>query len=103
MKFIALSMWPIEKTAEIAAVGDKVNAKLPKERRGGSAYILLCNPSFDVPPNAMVSVGIFDGDSAEEIAEANYPSMLAGASIQIIPVLEVPAGSYVKADKKYKG
>jgi len=104
MKFLTLSMWPLEKTAEVSAAGDKASAKLPKERREGSNYILMCIPvGLDVPPGSMVSISIDEGDSVEEMAATIYPVELAGAHIQIIPLLEVPAGGSVKADKKYRG
>jgi hypothetical protein len=104
MKFLTLSMWPLEKTAEVSAASDKAWAKLPKERREGSNYILMCHPAgLDVPPNTMVSIGISEEMSAEEIAASTYPFTLAGGSIQIIPLLEVLMGSGVKADKKYRG
>jgi hypothetical protein len=103
MKFMTLTTWPVEKTAEVAAATDKVWAKQPKERREqAKSYILLCVP-FDVPPNSMVSVGISESDSAERMAANVYPIELAGATVSIIPLLEVPVGGSTKAEKKYKG
>jgi hypothetical protein len=62
----------------------------------------MCVP-FDVPPNSLVSVTISESDSAETMAARVYPLMLAGATINIIPLLEVPVTGGVKAEKKYRG
>ena len=102
MKFMTLTTWPVEKTAEVSAASDKIMAKVPKERRAESGYILMCVP-FDVPPNSMVSVNIAEGGSAEEMAASVYPLMLAGATVDVIPLLEVPSGGSTKAEKKYRG
>lgn len=103
MKFLTLSWWPGEKTAEISAASDKAAARLPKERRG-SNYILMCVPSeLNVPPGSMVSVGISEADSVEDMAASLYPFALAGGSAQVIPLLEVPAGGSLKTEKKYRG
>jgi hypothetical protein len=101
MKFMTLSSWPVEKVAEVSAANDKVSANIARERRV-PGYILMCALP-DVPPNSMVSVAISEGDSAEEIAANVYPVMLAGATVNIIPLLEVSAGGSVKAEKKYRG
>jgi len=104
MKFMTLSIWPVDKTVEVSAASDKVWAKQPKERReGATTYVLMCVPSFNIPPNSFVSVSIGEGDSIEEMAANIYPIGLAGADIQIIPLLEVPVGGSVKAEKKYRG
>jgi len=102
MKFMSLVVYPIEKTAEIAAASDKAWAGVPRERRPESVYTLMCVP-FDVPPNSLVSVTISESDSAETMAARVYPLMLAGATVNIIPLLEVPVAGGVKAEKKYKG
>jgi hypothetical protein len=102
MKFMTLSIWPVEKTAEVAAATDKVWANQPKESRPVVNCVLLCVP-FDVPPNSMVGVSINESDSAERIAERLYPIMLAGATFQVIPLLDSPVGGGVKAEKKYRG
>jgi len=101
MKFMSLSSWPVEKTAEVAAANDKVSATIRRERRV-PGYMLMCALP-DVPPNSMVSIAISESDSVEEMAARLYPMMLAGAIINIIPLLEVPAGGAVKAEKKYRG
>jgi hypothetical protein len=102
MKFMTLTTWPVEKTAEVAAATDKVWADQPRESRPMVNCVLLCVP-FDVPPNSMVSIGITESDSAEKMAARLYPIMLAGATVQVIPLLDVPIGGGAKAEKKYRG
>ena len=102
MKFMSLVVYPVEKTAEVSAASDKVWANQPKERRPEGSYVLMCVP-FDIPPNSLVSVTISESDSAEKMAARVYPIMLAGATVNIIPLLEVPVGGGVKAEKKYRG
>jgi hypothetical protein len=102
MKFMSLVVYPVEKTAEVAAATDKVWANQPKALRPEGSYVLMCVP-FDVPPNSLVSVTISESDSAERMAARVYPVMLAGATVNIIPLLEVPVGGGAKAERKYKG
>ncbi|OGO00814.1 MAG: hypothetical protein A2Y59_04245 [Chloroflexi bacterium RBG_13_52_14] len=101
MKFMTLSVYPVEKTAEVAAASDKVWANQPRESRPDAAYVMMCVP-FDTPPNSMVSVMINESDSAERIAARVYPIMLAGATVHVIPLLEVPIAGGAKAEKKYR-
>ena len=102
MKFMALSMYPVAKTAEVAAASDKVWKERPREGRPESAYLCMTFP-FPVPPNTLVSVSIGEYESVEEIAANIYPVMLAGATVDIIPLLEVPLGRGAETEKKYKG
>jgi len=102
MKFMTLSVYPVEKTAEVAAASDKVWANQPRESRPEASYVMMCVP-FDIPPNSLVSVTMDESDSAEKIAARVYPIMLAGATVQVIPLLEVPVAGGAKAEKKYRG
>jgi hypothetical protein len=103
MKFMSISIYPVDKTAEVAAAADKVWANQPRESRPMINCALLCVPQFDVPPNSFVGVAISESDSAEKMAARIYPIMLAGATIHIVPLLEVPIGGGAKAEKKYGG
>lgn len=103
MKFMTLAIYPVEKAAEVSAASDKVWANVPKESRPEAHHVLMSVPQFDVPPNSIISITIGEDNSAEKIVARVYPIMLAGADIQVIPLLEVPVGGGVKAEKKYKG
>ena len=102
MKFMTMSMYPVAKTAEVAAASDKVWADQPREGRPESAYLCMTFP-FPVPPNTLVAFSVGESDSAEEMATRIYPVMLAGATVNIIPLLEVPLGRGAETEKKYKG
>jgi len=102
MKFMMLTYTPGEKMAEVSAASDKVWAKAPPKKRADVGYLLMCHP-FDVPEGCYVTFSIFDGDSAEEIAATVYPMELAGAKVQIVPLLEVRSGSSAKTEKEYRG
>jgi len=101
MKFISFAITPVEKAAEVAAASDKVWAKEPKGRE--ASYLLLCVPQFNVPQNSLVGVTITEADSADQIAARAYPQMLAGATVHVIPVLELPVAGSAKTEKKYRG
>ena len=102
MKFMMFTYIPREKLAEVSAASDRLVAKTPKEKRtGGPYYLLMCHP-HEVPADCAVTVTTFESDSVEEIAANVYPMELAGASIQVIPVLEVHPGTSAKTEKKYR-
>ncbi len=92
MKFMTMSVYPVAKAAEVAAASDKVWAGRSQEGQPPSAYVLMTVP-FPVPPNSLVVVTIGESESAEEMAARVYPLMVAGATVDIIPVLEVPLGA----------
>jgi len=102
MKFMTLSIYPVEKAPEIAVASDKGWSSVPRERRPQAFYMLMSVP-FDVPPNSLVDFTISESDSAEAMAAMVYPYMLAGATVHIIPLLEVAIAGAVKLEKKYKG
>jgi hypothetical protein len=103
MKFMTLVVEPVEKAAEVSAAADKVWANVPKGSRPDPIYVMLCIPKFDVPPNSLVAFTISEAESADAIAARMYPQMLAGATLQAIPLLEVPVVGAAKAEKKYRG
>ena len=102
MKFLTMSVYPVSKAKEVGAASDKVWAGRSQEGEPPSAYVLMTVP-FPVPPNSLVVVTIGESDSAEEMAARVYPLMVAGATVDIIPVLEVPLGAGAEAEKKYRG
>jgi hypothetical protein len=101
MRFLTFFSYEATKTAEIAAVGDKVNANLPKGSKILASYVCL-SPPFPVPPNTLVSFSIGEVDNAEAMAATSYPLMLAGATISRVPIMEVPIKSEAKTEKKYR-
>jgi hypothetical protein len=102
MKFMTMTIMPAEKAAEVAAASDKAWATQPPERRPKSAYVLMTVP-FEVPPHSMVSVYITEEDSIDAVAARAYPVMLTGATVNIIPLMELPVGGAAKTEKKLRG
>ena len=101
MKFMTMIIFPAEKAADIAVASDKTWAAVPRERRP-TAYVLMSVP-FEVPPHSMVSVYITEEDNMEGVAARLYPVMLAGASINTIPLMELTLGGSAETEKKLKG
>ena len=102
MKFMTMMVYPVAKAAEIAVASDKMWSSQPQEGRPTSAFLMMAVP-FDVPPNSLVAFTIEESDSAESMAARVYPLMLAGATVNIVPLLEVPIGGGSEAEKKYRG
>ena len=102
MKFMTMVIMPADKVAEVAAASDKAWAAQPAERRPKSAYVLMTVP-FDAPPHSVVTVYITEEDSIDAVAARVYPVMLAGATVNIIPVMEYAPGGAVKTEKKLRG
>jgi len=103
MKFMTLVVQPVEKAAEISAASDKGWASWPKESRPQVGYVMLCVPRFKVPPNSLVAFTISEADSADKISARVYPQMVAGATVNVIPLVEFPMGGAAKTEKKYRG
>jgi hypothetical protein len=102
MKFMIMNVLPVSRAADVSAASDKVQREQPREGGPASGFLMMSVP-FDIPPNSMVTFSISEQDSAEDIAARVYPLMLAGADVSIIPLLEVPIGGSVEAEKKYRG
>jgi len=96
-------MYDAAKTAEIAAASDKIWASPPPGIKPLASYVCLGMPFPGIPPNSLVTVGIGEAESDEALAAVTYPLMLAGATIHRVPILEVPIGGGVEAEKKYRG
>jgi hypothetical protein len=59
-------------------------------------------PFNGVPPNSLVTVRAVEYESNEALAAVLYPMELAGATVWAVPVLEIPVGRVVTAEKKYR-
>ena len=102
MKFMTMVIMPADKVAEVAAASDKAWAARPAESRPKSAYVLMTVP-FEAPPHSIVTVYITEEDNIDAVAARVYPVMLAGATVNIIPVMEYTPGGAVKTEKKLRG
>ncbi len=77
-------------------------AARPAESRPKNAYVLSAVP-FDVPPRSVVTVYITEEDSMDAVGARVYPVMLAGATVNVIPVMEYTPGGATKTEKKLRG
>jgi hypothetical protein len=100
MKFVGFSMYDVAKAAEVAQAGDKV-AKTPG-RKVLASYTCMGMAFPGVPPNTMVTISVAEYESNEAMAAAQYPVVLAGATVWAVPVLEMPVGRGAATEKKYR-
>ena len=94
MKFLSFSTFNIDKLAEVAQAADNLGKNPPEGYKLLAMYSFQGNP-FPGTEHArgdMVSVSIIESDSAEAMASANLQMTLAGATINRIPVMEIPTG-----------
>jgi len=100
MKFLMFAMYDVAKTAEVAQIADKA-AKTPGQKTIAQ-YVCQGMAFAGLPPNTALSIVVTEVDSNEALAATQYPMGLAGVSTWAVPVLEVPVGRVVTAEKKYR-
>ncbi|HUW44429.1 MAG TPA: hypothetical protein VMW50_01415 [Dehalococcoidia bacterium] len=100
MKFLVFAMFDVAKAAEMAQANDKL-AKTPG-RKVLAGYTCLGLAFPGVPPNTLVTISVVEYGSSEAMAAVLYPLELAGATVWAVPVLEMPVGGHVTAEKKYR-
>ncbi|MBA7710046.1 hypothetical protein ES703_118974 [subsurface metagenome] len=103
MKFLTINMTGMANIAAVIQASDKVWVTPPPGIKVEASYVCLGMPFPGVPPNTMVSFTISEVESAEAMATVSYPTMLAGATIHRVPILEMPVGAITKEEKKYRG
>jgi hypothetical protein len=100
MKFLIFAMCDTAKVAELAQIADKV-AKTPGQKTIAQ-YSCQGMAFAGLPPNTILAISVVDVESNEALAATQYPMGLAGISTWAVPVLEVPVGRVVTAEKKYR-
>jgi len=100
MKFLTFATYDPAKLADITAAADKV-ASMPGSNILAQ-YMCVGQPYPGVPPNTVGGFTISEAESAEAMAARLYPVVLAGATIHVVPVMEVPVGGQVETEKKYR-
>ncbi len=103
MKFLQFVTMDVAKAAEVARASDKVWASPPPGVKMLADYVCLGMPFPGLPPNTMVSIGVIEAESAEALAAVTYPPALAGASINNVPIMEMPVAGVAEVEKKYRG
>lgn len=100
MKFLMFTMCDAAKTAELAQIADKV-AKTPGQKTVAQ-YVCQGMAFSGIPPNTTLAIVVVEAESNEALAATQYPMSIAGISTWAVPVLEVPVGSVVTEEKKYR-
>jgi hypothetical protein len=100
MKFLQFAMYDVAKAAEVTQASDKV-AKTPG-RKVLALYVCMGMAFPGVAPNTLVSISVNEYESNEAMAAAQYPLVLAGATVWAVPLLEIPVGRATAAEKKYR-
>ena len=100
MKFVGFVMYDAAKAAEVAQASDKAAETPGRKVLAGYVCEGLVFPGQ--PPNTMVSISIVEYESNEAMATAMYPMGLAGATVWVVPVLEVTSGRGVATEKQYR-
>ncbi len=103
MKFVVMAVWDVGKAAELAKLSDKVDTAPPAGYKTLARYVCLAHPISGITSGKGVTITICEADSAEAIAASTYPSMLAGAEINSVPVIDMPIGGVADVEKKAKG
>ena len=94
MKFLSFTTFNIDKLAEVAQAADKLGKNPPEGYKLLALYSCQANPfaGTELARGDMVSVSIIESDSAEAMAAASLEMTIAGATINRIPVMEIPTG-----------
>jgi len=103
MKYVVMSVWDVGKAAELAKIQDKVDTAPPSGYKTLARYVCLAQPVSGPPSGTKVSIEIAEAESAEALAAAQYPAMLAGADINIVPAIDMPIAGAAEVEKKARG
>jgi hypothetical protein len=104
MKFLSFTTFNISKLGEVAQAADKLGKNPPEGYKILAMYSCQANPftGTELARGDMVSVSIIESDSAEAMASASLEMMMAGATVNRIPVMEIPTGDAEGTVEKLK-
>jgi len=100
MKFLTIVTIAVDKMPNLASVADKVS-KIPG-RKVLTQYTCL-TPFPGALPNTLTTIGVVEAENNEALSAAYYPIMLVGASVQLIPVLEIAVGQAATVERQFRG
>ncbi len=103
MKFVIMAVWDVGNAADLGKLTDKLDNAPPPGYKTLARYVCMAHPISGIPSGKGVTIAVCEADSAEAIAAATYPAMLAGAEINTVPVLDMPIGSVADVEKKARG
>ena len=104
MKFLSITTYNIDKLGEVAQAADKLGKNPPEGYKILAMYSCQCNPfpGMELERGDMVSVSVIESESAEAMAAANLQLILAGATVNRIPVMEIQTGDAEETVEKLK-
>ncbi len=104
MKFLSVTTYNIDKLAELTQAADKLAKNPPEGYHLLAMYSCQANPfpGVDLPPGTMTTISIVECSDAGAMAAANLELTLAGASVNRVPVLEIPTGDAEETVEKLK-
>jgi hypothetical protein len=103
MRYLRFSMMDAADVAKVAQANDKVMANLPQGYKVLSINACMGIAFPGQPANTIVSVSIVETEGAEALAATSYPTMLAGATIWNVPVMDVPVSGVAETEKRLRG
>ena len=98
MRFLTYVVFPLDKAAELAKLGDETTTNPPEGYKTLAKYNCLSNPfpGVQLPQGTTVVVSICECDNEQAMAATNLPLMFAGATVHRIPILEIESGQASK-------
>ena len=104
MKFLSFTTFNVSKLAEVAQAADKLGKNPPEGYKILAMYSCQANPftGTELARGDMVSVSIMEINSAEAMASASLEMTMAGATVNRIPLMEIPTGDAEGTVEKLK-
>lgn len=103
MKFLQYMVTDPTKTAEVAQAADKALASAPPGFKMLARYACFANPAAGLPTTGLVTIQIFEAESAEAIAAVTWLMATAGGNFNTVPLLELPVETKTaELEKKYR-
>ena len=103
MKLLRFAIFDTVKAPDTAQASDKEWANPPPGIKIVARYVCQGIPFNGVPSGSLVSIQVLEAESNEPIATTQYPISLAGATVNDVPVLELPVVAAAGEEKKYRG
>ncbi len=104
MKFLTIQTMPVDKVTQITEAGNKLWSNPPKGIKLIASYGILSQQPFpNTPPNTIVGIAISECEKEEAMLEASIPQIVAGATLQRFPIVEMTPGKGAELGKKLGG
>ena len=104
MKFLSVNTYSVEKLSEAVKATDKLAKNPPEDYKIIATYSCMGNPfpGAALPPGTLISISIIESDNAVSLASASLEMVLAGVTVNRIPILDVTPGEAEETTEKLK-